>query len=117
MKKARSPSLDLKTIEEFLPGWHDELLRAGSIGRPTERVVFGRICCKTKPVPATVQHAKAFVYSVLKPHFATMDTLAKLVLLEDGIEVYVKKYKEHPSKEDENEIRELLGLGPAIGSA
>ncbi|OGI16297.1 MAG: hypothetical protein A2Z52_01475 [Candidatus Moranbacteria bacterium RBG_19FT_COMBO_42_6] len=112
----RAPALDLETIRAFLPGWYDEIIRAGNLGRPNERVVFGRIYTKTRQVSAEGKPAKNFAYSVLKAHFVTMDTLTKLVLLEDGIAVYIKKHKEHPSKEDENEIRDLLGLDSAIGS-
>ena len=111
-----APTLSLETIKEFLPGWHDEMMRTGSIGRPIEKVVFGKIFSRTAKAFCRSPQAQDFANFVLKPHFAATDTLVKLILLEDGLEAYAKKYKKFPSIEDENEIRELLGLSPTIGS-
>jgi len=104
------PVLNLETVKKFHPGWYKEMQRTGMIGRPTKKAIFG----ETKPVPAKGQYAMDFAYFVLKSHFSTMDPLAKLILLQDGIESYAEKNGEHPSKADENELRELLGLEPAI---
>jgi hypothetical protein len=132
------PSLSLETIRMFLPGWHEEMKRQGAIGRPAEQVVMpgyafrhrrgkfsslievktpGKVYSRTAPILKEKDEEAELTELVLKPHFATMDPLARLILLEDGIEAYVKEYKKNPSKEDEDEIRELLGLEPASGSA
>lgn len=132
------PSLNIETWREYFPGQYEELKRQGVIGRPAERVVMpgyafrhrrckfgslievktpGRIHSRTAPILEKNGEDAELTELVLKPHFATMDPLTRLILLEDGIEAHVKEYKKYPSKEDEDEIRELLGLEPAIGSA